>query len=82
MIDTAAATDVKVLFVTTSVSFVPLEPRILRNYNLPPGVTSKYTGDANFPGWCVLIMSASNDQTLMYFIQAWRACFKRSSAIL
>lgn len=51
MIDTAATTDVKVLFITTSVSYVPLEPRIIRNYNLPPGVTSKYIGDANWPGW-------------------------------
>jgi hypothetical protein len=51
MIDSAATTDVKVMFIATSVSYVPLEPRIIRNYNLPPGVKSKYLGDANWPGW-------------------------------
>lgn len=51
MIDTAAMTDVKVMYIATALSYVPIEPRVFRNYNLPPGVNSKYLGDANIPGW-------------------------------
>lgn len=82
MIDTASMTDVKVMFIATSVSYTPLEPRIIRNYNLPPGVNSKYIGDANWPSWYVSIQMIYYDRSNVPLLKARSACIKCRAAIL